>query len=91
MRDNVFVERLWRPLKHEEFYLRACKPVNEARASIGRYLGFYNRRRLHQGLPPDARSGLHRIAAANPGVRVTKGRNHLPAAWKLFKQTGPLL
>jgi putative transposase len=49
-RDNVFVERLWRSLKHEEVYLRAYASVTEARASIGRYLDFYNRRRPHQGL-----------------------------------------
>lgn len=49
-RDNVFVERLWRSLNHEEVYLRAYASVSEARASIGRYLDFYNRRRLHQGL-----------------------------------------
>ena len=49
-RDNVFVERLWRSLKHEEVYLRAYASVSEARASIGRYLDFYNRRRPHQGL-----------------------------------------
>lgn len=49
-RDNVFVERLWRSLKHEEVYLRAYASVSEARSSIGRYLDFYNRRRPHQGL-----------------------------------------
>ncbi len=49
-RDNVFVERLWRSLKHEEVYLKAYGSVAEARASIGRYLDFYNRRRPHQGL-----------------------------------------
>jgi len=49
-RDSVFVERLWRLLKHEEVYLRAYASVSEARASIARYLDFYNRRRLHQGL-----------------------------------------
>jgi putative transposase len=49
-RDNVFVERLWRSLKHEEVYLRAYVSVSEARASIGRYLDFYNRRRPHQRL-----------------------------------------
>jgi len=42
-RDNVFVERLWRSVKYEEVYLRAYDNVSEARASIGRYLGFYNR------------------------------------------------
>ena len=42
-RDNVFVERLWRTVKYEEVYLRAYDSVGEARASIGRYLDFYNR------------------------------------------------
>jgi putative transposase len=41
-RDNVFVERLWRSVKYEEVYLRAYDSVGEARASIGRYLDFYN-------------------------------------------------
>ena len=45
-RDNVFVERLWRSVKYEEVYLRAYEGVSDARASIGRYLDFYNRRRL---------------------------------------------
>jgi len=38
-RDNVFVERFWRSVK---YYLRAYDSVSEARASTGRYLGFYN-------------------------------------------------
>jgi putative transposase len=46
-RDNVFVERLWRTVKYEEIYLRAYGGVSEARASIGRYLGFYNPVSLH--------------------------------------------
>ena len=49
-RDNVFVERLWRSVKYEEVYLRAYDSVSEARASIGRYLDFYNRRRPHSSL-----------------------------------------
>jgi putative transposase len=53
-RDNVFVERLWRSVKYEEVYLRAYDSVGEARASIGRYLGFYNRKRPHSSL--DART-----------------------------------
>ncbi len=46
-RDNIFVERLWRTIKYEEVYLRAYASVPEARASIGRYLSFYNGRRPH--------------------------------------------
>jgi putative transposase len=49
-RDNVFVERLWRSVKYEEVYLRAYGSVSEARASIGRYLAFYNGRRPHSSL-----------------------------------------
>ena len=49
-RDNVFVERLWRSVKYEEVYLRAYDGVSEARASIGRYLDFYNGRRPHSSL-----------------------------------------
>ena len=49
-RDNVFVERLWRSIKYEEIYLRAYDSVSDARASIGRYLTFYNGRRPHSSL-----------------------------------------
>ena len=49
-RDNVFVERLWRSVKYEEVYLRAYETVGEARASIGRYIDFYNGRRPHSSL-----------------------------------------
>jgi putative transposase len=55
-RDNVFVERLWRTVKYEEVYIRAYDGVAEARASIGRYLVFYNAGRPHSrhgGRTPD--------------------------------------
>ena len=49
-RDNVFVERFWRSVKYEEVYLRAYQDVPQARASLGRYLTFYNGRRPHTAL-----------------------------------------
>ena len=49
-RDNVFVERLWRTVKYEEVYLHGYDSVPDARASIGRYLDLYNRRRPHSSL-----------------------------------------
>jgi putative transposase len=49
-RDNVVVERLWRSVIYEEVYLHAYGTVSEARASIRRYLGFYNARRPHSSL-----------------------------------------
>ena len=56
-RDNVFVERLWRSVKYEEVYLRAYGSVGDARASLGRYLVFYNALRPHSSL--DARTPDH--------------------------------
>ena len=49
-RDNVFVERLWKSVKYEEVYLRAYDTVSDARACIGKYLGFYNSKRPHSSL-----------------------------------------
>ena len=37
-------------IKYEEVYLRAYDTCPEARASIGRYLAFYNGRRPHSSL-----------------------------------------
>jgi putative transposase len=69
-RDNVFVERLWRSVKYEEVYLHAYESVPEARASIGRYLDLYNRRRPHSSLdgmtPDQAYYGVHSL----PPVRL---------------------
>jgi putative transposase len=56
-RDNVFIERFWKTLKYDEVYLRAYDTVSEARASIARYISFYNGRRPHTALAdctPDA-------------------------------------
>ena len=68
-RDNVFVERLWRTIKYEEVYLRAYDTVSAARASLGRYIAFYNSRRPHSSLDrqtPDRAyfTRLPQIAAA---------------------------
>ena len=55
-RDNVVVERLWRTIKYQAVYVRAYDTVAEARASIGRYLDFYNAGRPHSqhgGRTPD--------------------------------------
>ena len=40
----------WRNVKYEEAYLHGYDSVSQARASIGRYLDFYNGRRPHSSL-----------------------------------------
>jgi putative transposase len=55
--DNVFIERLWRSLKHEDVYLKGYADGREARAGIAAWITFYNLRRPHQALgnrPPMA-------------------------------------
>jgi putative transposase len=48
--DNVFIERLWRSLKHEDVYLKGYADGREAHAGIAAWLAFYNSRRPHQAL-----------------------------------------
>lgn len=48
--DNVFIERLWRSVKHEEVYLRDYQTPPEAVCGLERYFAFYNHGRVHQSL-----------------------------------------
>jgi putative transposase len=48
--NNVFIERLWRSLKHEDIYLRGYTDGREAKDGIRSCMEFYNARRLHQAL-----------------------------------------
>ena len=41
--DNVFIERLWRSLKHEDIYLKGYADGREARAGIASWIAFYKR------------------------------------------------
>jgi len=40
--DNVFIERLWRSLKHEDVYLRGYADGREAARGIAEWVAFYN-------------------------------------------------
>jgi len=48
--DNVFIERFWRSLKHEEVYLNSYEDLDDARKRIGRYIDHYNTERPHASL-----------------------------------------
>src|SRR4051812_10809271 len=48
--DNVFIERLWRSMKHEDVYLKGYADGLEAKAGIAEWIGFYNTGRPHQAL-----------------------------------------
>jgi putative transposase len=71
--DNIFIERLWRSLKHEDVYLKGYADGREARAGIGRWIGFYNERRPHAALGHEApmavwrKGSIAKIAAEGCG------------------------
>ena len=48
--DNVFIERLWRPVKYECVYLHAFETGQELHAGLSRYLRHYNFSRPHSTL-----------------------------------------
>jgi putative transposase len=88
-RDNVFVERLWRSVKYEEVYLRAYDSVSEARASIGRYLGFYNGRRPHSSLDGSTPDKAYFNPLPLRMGSLTPADAPLIDAENLFRQPGP--
>jgi len=45
--DNVFIERLWRSLKHEDIYLKGYADGREAHIGIASWFEFYNRASQH--------------------------------------------
>ena len=48
--ENIFIERLWRTVKHEEVYLHAYETVDQARRRLADCFMFYNTERLHSAL-----------------------------------------
>ena len=46
--DNVFIERLWRSLKHEDVYLKGYADGRELHEGLSDWIAFYNEERLHQ-------------------------------------------
>jgi putative transposase len=48
--DNIFVERLWRSVKHEDVYLKGYANMAELTVGLLQYFSFYNEERPHQAL-----------------------------------------
>jgi putative transposase len=48
--DNIFVERLWRSVKHEDIYLNGYASMGELVIGLTKYFDFYNQERPHQSL-----------------------------------------
>jgi putative transposase len=48
--DNIFVERLWRSVKHEDVYLKGYVNMPELQLGLTKYFEIYNTERPHQSL-----------------------------------------
>ena len=89
--DNVFVERLWRSLKREDFNLNGYADGIEAKAGLGQWIEFYNHRRPQQALGHRAPMTVWRDGmAAAKAVDVMDNVGALTTWPQLQQQTEPL-
>jgi putative transposase len=67
--DNIFVERLWRSVKHEDVYLKGYATVPEVQMGLKEYFVFYNTVRTHQSLDYSTPDVVYRTASGG-GARI---------------------
>jgi putative transposase len=48
--DNIFVERFWRSVKHEDVYLNGYANMGDLMLGLTAYMAFFNEERTHQAL-----------------------------------------
>jgi putative transposase len=49
-KDNIYIERFWRTIKYEAYYLNEYESFEELYSGIKNYINFYNDKRPHQSL-----------------------------------------
>lgn len=67
--DNIFVERLWRSVKHEDVYLKGYATLPELLLGLTEYFVFYNTERTHQSLGYDIPDQVYRTGRGG-GARI---------------------
>ena len=70
--DNIFVERLWRSVKHEDVYLKGYGSMGELTLGLAEYFAFYNGERPHQSLGQKTPNAVYRAATGGGAVIVDK-------------------
>jgi putative transposase len=70
--DNIFVERLWRNVKHEDVYLKGYASMGELMVGLAKYFAFYNGERPHQSLGYKTPDIVYRTAIGGGAVIVDK-------------------
>ena len=67
--DNMFVERLWRSVKHEDVYLKGYVGLPDLLLGLTDYFVFYNTARFHQSLDYQTPDEVYRTATGG-GARI---------------------
>jgi len=67
--DNIFVERLWRSVKHEDVYLKGYATMSELLIGLAEYFVHYNTKRPHQSLGYGTPDHEYRTASGG-GARI---------------------
>jgi putative transposase len=70
--DNIFVERLWRSVKHEDVYLKGYGTMRELLIGLTEYFAFYNGERPHQSLEQRTPDEVYRTATGGGAIIVDK-------------------
>ena len=70
--DNIFVERLWRSVKHEDVYLKGYASMGELLLGLADYFAFYNGERPHQSLGNKTPDVVYRSAIGGGAMIVDK-------------------
>ena len=70
--DNIFVERLWRSVKHEDVYLKGYATLPELLLGLTEYFAFYNTERTHQSLDYATPEVVYRTASGGGATIVDK-------------------
>jgi putative transposase len=67
--DNIFVERLWRSVKHEDIYLKGYVNMPGLQLGLTEYFEFYNIERPHQSLGNHTPIQVYQTASGG-GARI---------------------
>jgi putative transposase len=70
--DNIFVERLWRSVKHEDVYLKGYATMGELTVGLAEYFAFYNGERPHQSLGQKTPDVVYRTAVGGGAMILDK-------------------
>ena len=76
--DNIFVERLWRSVKHEDVYLKGYASLGELTIGLVEYFTFFNGERPHQSLGYQTPNTVYQTAQGGGAMIVHRGGS-LPA------------